>query len=1400
MKAGSLGRQPERRSVQPGGRALPGMFASPSPSPAPSSRPASTRASRPASSPARVSTSVAASKPSPAVKTAIPAESKGSLLSSFGGGGSGSGRMPSTASAPSRLDRLAAAGAAGVAAAGAAAGTSDSISRARRLGLNRARRTPSPPSSPEYSPERSSGRDRSSSFAAGTSPYRGRSPDAPQQRSRHSSSPAPAEAAVAAAPSAEQPQGLLSSLWGRASQLVSGATGAQPQVVRERRGSGSEAGDLAAPEARITPFGVGGHGGAEPREETGPARRPSGGPGGPIALPPLIAAARALPGARRTASAPLAASYSIPPAEPITYHRPPPVHPRDVLLAYTARPRRATIGPYEWLEPHDEAPFEPYLFQRAPGRTATRRGGRAGRRPGMPESTRSNPLPVGVAGSFAAGAAGAMAVPTAGGLGRAATMHPASVAAPASFAAPVPPLVPSHLEPAYPGHFQPRVAAQLPAPPAPPALPTLTAPASVTASAGPLPLALSHTAAPPGHAGPSTTTDWAAPAAAGVASAVALSPGTHASQAGEPASTGARASEELPSYEQLAPTAGGEAAPTLAPVKAAEVSRAAPAAAEAAAAQATYARSGLGPDSLPVFPEHSSALPASSFTAPVGASGAYVQPHEPSAYSAAGSQAPFAARAAAPTTVPFATAAASVPPLLPPAPLAYVPAPLAPAAAYPAPTAAAPAYAPSAAATTSAPTAALYYPHAVAHLPPLIPPLLPPALGTAAASSGAAHPTVGQSSAGGHDDVVHEGGLVAMPPIRDVPASPSPPTSIPPLVPPARTTAHVSGVATGTATSAFYPPYMASAMQAQTTATTPTAASLSLPVNVTAPSTSAASPARSAAATDVEETVATSPAPGTTSTEALTEESLPPYISQPSTASTNLTRTTDAGPASTCEDASGRPLIATSVPSLSRPSPTTPMSATLLPSLDLPSIDTSNEPFLPSFSLPASPTNMPLAAVSSPALSSVAASSKPHDASPADVTSSPELEAVIATVTPTPPLSTACLPTLAVPEEASAQLVFTPPTPISTSASPLSDIPPTSGAADANGSEWASASSATSLAPSLPHPQPLDLGWSLPDLGFDSLALDLEMDTPAPVVSRAASPLPFPQDESEPAIRFGEEEEEGEMDYDYMNEAFDAATSFAASFAEADLARAAKDPNHTERTERWLQQQGLSREAADQLRPLPSIAAPASKRQQVVSENDGDELLVPGFYRPRTAPPASIAPDLLVSPAPPLSPVAPAQRDPSPARPTLPSPPVLLPPTLNARALSLAVPHERATLLAVATSSSPGLIGSEDGEDGPPSPLETSIGFAPTGLLERGRAVQVHELARAKEIERALIGKVDATPSTTGDDGAAPRAVGGVPANEEVEVLKEERQDPKRPNEDKEETVSEIGAVYANWL
>lgn len=204
------------------------------------------------------------------------------------------------------------------------------------------------------------------------------------------------------------------------------------------------------------------------------------------------------------------------------------------------------------------------------------------------------------------------------------------------------------------------------------------------------------------------------------------------------------------------------------------------------------------------------------------------------------------------------------------------------------------------------------------------------------------------------------------------------------------------------------------------------------------------------------------------------------------------------------------------------------MSATFLPSLDLPPIDTSNEPFLPSFSLPASPTTKSLAAVSSPTLSSVAACLQPHDALPADVTSSPELEAVIATVAPTPPLSTACLPTLAVPEEASAQLVFTPPTPISTSASPQPDIPPTSGAADANGlgSEWASAS----LAPSLPHPQPLDLGWSLPDLGFDSLALDLEMDTPAPVVSRAASPLPFPQDESEPAIRFGEEEEEGEMD------------------------------------------------------------------------------------------------------------------------------------------------------------------------------------------------------------------------------------------------------------------------------
>lgn len=51
-------------------------------------------------------------------------------------------------------------------------------------------------------------------------------------------------------------------------------------------------------------------------------------------------------------------------------------------------------------------------------------------------------------------------------------------------------------------------------------------------------------------------------------------------------------------------------------------------------------------------------------------------------------------------------------------------------------------------------------------------------------------------------------------------------------------------------------------------------------------------------------------------------------------------------------------------------------------------------------------------------------------------------------------------------------------------------------------------------------------------------------------------------------------------DPEAIDRAFEEATAFAADFEEASLARARIDPNHTERTERWLQKMGLQPEPA----------------------------------------------------------------------------------------------------------------------------------------------------------------------------------------------------------------------------
>lgn len=91
---------------------------------------------------------------------------------------------------------------------------------------------------------------------------------------------------------------------------------------------------------------------------------------------PILASASALslPGPRRP----------LPPGiDPITWHRPPPIHPpnhpHDVIrLQRRAKNSRepddgSTAPAFTWLEPRDMSPLDQYLFHRAAGRAPTRK-------------------------------------------------------------------------------------------------------------------------------------------------------------------------------------------------------------------------------------------------------------------------------------------------------------------------------------------------------------------------------------------------------------------------------------------------------------------------------------------------------------------------------------------------------------------------------------------------------------------------------------------------------------------------------------------------------------------------------------------------------------------------------------------------------------------------------------------------------------------------------------------------------------------------------------------------------------------------------------------------------------------------------------------------------------------
>ncbi|BGP37176.1 hypothetical protein JCM10449v2_001080 [Rhodotorula kratochvilovae] len=1359
MKAGAFGRPPERRQPQPGGRVLPGMFSSPSPSPAPSSMPSS----RPASG------------TSAAPKLANPS---GNLLSSWGTAGRGSGRLPGTA--PSRLERLASegvgAGASRLSDSGSdgptRGGTNASISRARQLGLNRRARTPSPPSSPEYSPERSYSRSPSppparqrarAASQAAPSPFtrerdRQSSLSPPRNRPRRSSSPPPV-AAIPPAGDTEQPQGILSSLWGRAAQLVGGTAAQQPTVVKEvgHNRANSVDSSLPAPDSRVTPFQL--HDGAAGDEHDPHARDPAKEQSTlrntrPIALPPLVAPARASTTsgtsvAARRVSAPAlarAASEPLPPVEPITYHRPPPLHPRDALLAQQQR-RRAAGGapssPYDWLEPRDEAPLEPFLFQRAVGRAPTRRGGRAARRPQMLHGAATEPTVAGVT-ALAGGGAAALA---AGGAARAATVHPLQAAAMSS----VPPLAPPAFAYAPPAHLAaPPVHPGAPPahPGAPPAHPAVSAyqPAPPTSAYAP-PLVAP---AQPWGAAPAAAAAAALPLAVGGAAAFGEGAPAGGYEPSAPTHAPAPAAEEEPAAE---PLLSYESRPAAGEGPADEAERQAhPYGAPAQQVHDELPRSGTGPDSLPIYPSPSlgaAAQPQVSSAPQMSMPpGSYAQsPYEQSGYPPSTSQPSYGA----PTSQPYSAAAsqsAAAPALVPPASLAPTSQPY-----YPV-MQAVPQYATTAApAAAPAPSAAA---HQAAHFGDASPSLSTVAgrlLASAAAAAVAprapaavhAPPSLSPphsaapstSVSGAHGDLPPGPPILPItpPPVPPVPTSHAPPTSQ--SLYPAHLAAvqpqqaQVQGTLAQTSWGAPVPPLPPQPMPpVQDFARMPSPA---------APSPAPPSPAPSA--------TAGSPAPAHIEEE--DDDAEPPAYTPPTSAFAAR------APGTSEKEALSLP----------------PHTAVQIP-------------------LPPSPAPPPLPTSPAP---------PPLPPTPASAASPPP------PVPPKPPVllvSTAASPP---PAAEQSQFVLTPPTPIEPR-SLAGAAPAPLVVADESRIEDAEEQLAPAPVPA-PVLQPLELGFTLDDLGLGGLDFGLGLETPVEAAKEEPrEPLPWPERASSPAVQFGEDEEdEEEYEDDPLDEAFDAATSFVTSFAEADLARARVDPGHSARTDRWLEQQGVQRQSVEALKPAED-PAPA------------EQPTAPGLLRPRTAPPASLAPTLLTPRA--YTPSSLHTRTSSFSSPSasLPSPPP--PPAAHARTASLSYTPQLAFLSTLRERSSAG-GGSDDG-DGPPSPLETSIGL-PEAAMSRSRAVSVDELARAAQVEGARVasagvggvGKVPLAggPSVAGlarsETAAADESAmhSESPGKETLAAATKEEKGKGRATEDadepltgdKGETASEVAAMFANW-
>lgn len=339
--------------------------------------------------------------------------------------------------------------------------------------------------------------------------------------------------------------------------------------------------------------------------------------------------------------------------------------------------------------------------------------------------------------------------------------------------------------------------------------------------------------------------------------------------------------------------------------------------------------------------------------------------------------------------------------------------------------------------------------------------------------------------------------------------------------------------------------------------------------------------------------------------------------------------------------------------------------------------------------------------------------------------------------------------------------------------------------------------------------QPLELGWSLPDLGslaFSPIATSAAWDDASVALAegsvfvsddKVADPLPLPEMSDSPK---GEDSayssvlssvltvdvlrRVAEDGPDPLDEAFDAVTAFASSFAQADLARAAQDPNHTERTERWLQRQGVER------RPLSVVqaASPTDEAMSRMVSSQGVscgicvvslkertltktclQSLAPGIYRPQTAPPASVPVGLSSSTAAPVPPLPSTYS------------------STNAAARGVSLATSLARLAAVSERDSSDTLSAE-----PPSPLETSVGAVGGGQVDRPRALDGGDVEAGegfwvqRKVERQ-VGKVKVERDEA-EAPALPLIANGAGAPDAQKEAKSE-----------EEEAAEVAALFANW-